>query len=119
MLSISRNFKNLINRNSKSVTLIAEDGEGSFVDGIYEPAEIIEKTIKMALFPLNMKMIKDLEEGQREDQAFTFYTSYRVRNKDEVRIGEEIFTINGIRDREAFIKGILTKSGIGEGGDDY
>ena len=109
-----RNVRRIIKRHAKKASIIAEDrGDGVYIDGVYKRGELIESEQfkQLAIFPLSEKHIKDLEEGQREEDSRQFFTCDYIKNKDRVIVNGEIFTVNGIKVWPSHTEGVLLRSG--------
>lgn len=69
-----------------------------YVNGILQPVSHEFKTVKIHLQPLgNGKLIKDLPEGQRQENTLRGWTLDTVKEKDKIIFGIDILTINAIQ----------------------
>ncbi len=92
--------KRTIRRLSEPHEVIRYDRDTTeFIDGVAQPLEQETETIKIHVQPIGSgNLIASLPEGQRQTDVKKGWTLDSIRKKDQLVIGDYLFTVNAIQD---------------------
>lgn len=99
----NKNAPFIIRRFDRGETTI--DADGDIITEIPE-----NDTIRLEIQP-DMTSLTDNAEGQRTINKYMFFTTNQIKNKDEVEIGDGVFTSQMVVDWNGHLQGELLRTG--------
>ena len=112
LTSPERMVQRTIKRFSKKYDVISTDQSTVTLleDGTFSEGQILTKKIPMVIQPLDEQSVKDLEEGQREDDARKVWCIEKLTNKDKILYENEEYTVQGMKVFSSHTEALIFKS---------